>query len=136
MSLVSADTNFKPANVKVPAFAIYAGGPHKFDPTTVQLDSEGYISLDGTRIGRIGKGSYRYSPPTHKGSRIARYHSDVSEWQAVALDNTKGMPVGREYKGGVYGDKRKNTRRAAIAYVIAVHGGVSPENARYFTWNV
>jgi hypothetical protein len=35
----------------------------------------------GNVIGEVWKGTHTYSPPTHKGSRIARYHRRVSHWR-------------------------------------------------------
>lgn len=41
------------------------------------------VLLDGEKIGNVWKGSRRWSPPTHRGSRIARFHRQVPEWHAA-----------------------------------------------------
>lgn len=38
--------------------------------------------FSGERIGRVFKSSYDYSPPTHSGSRIVRYHHAVKSWKS------------------------------------------------------
>jgi hypothetical protein len=39
------------------------------------------VYLGERKIGYVWKGHRTYSPPTHKGSRIVRYHRQVPEWQ-------------------------------------------------------
>lgn len=39
-------------------------------------------SESGLKLGTVEKTSYTYSPPTHRGSRIARYHKQVPAWQS------------------------------------------------------
>jgi hypothetical protein len=40
---------------------------------------------DGAVLGFVWKGTRRWSPPTHKGSRIARFHRNVPEWHVEVL---------------------------------------------------
>lgn len=96
--------------VTVPPFSPYSERP----ATLVLLLDEEYgripVTLeDGTRIGTIEKTHYSYSPPTHKGSRIARYHHRVETWAAMALD-------GRRH-GGCY----KISRRDALRWLLEQH---------------
>jgi hypothetical protein len=63
------------------------------------------VYLDGNLIGYVRKGERRYSPPTHKGSRIVRYHKMVPEWQG-----------GKErYSRDIRKDTRMEVLRALIA---------------------
>jgi hypothetical protein len=76
--------------------------------TVVQVADDGSVLLDGYGwIGRVQKGHRTYSPPTHKGSRIARYHKQVPEWHG--------------YRPGSFtADVRADTRREVLT-VLAAH---------------
>lgn len=101
----------------------------------VELAADGTVTNEEGRVlGTVGRGSYRYSPPAagHSG-RIARFHMEVGEWTARA-------PDGRTYEGGIFpGHYRKNTRKAALAFLVAadanppgrIVGNLHPE---YFYW--
>ena len=82
--------------------------------TVVNIDAEtGDVTLeDGTPIGRVRKGTRTYSPPTHKGSRIVKYHKQVPEWHGWYADRTYGRP-----------DERRDTRKEVLEYLIAAHIG-------------
>lgn len=112
-------------SVKVPAFESH---DRTFPATNVFIGRsdvgetyEVWLS-DGTTIGYLRKGSYTYSPPTHKGSRIARYHRKIPEWQADPTER-----YGLAYRGG-----REEPRKRALAYLIAVHAGVEHPHSIYF----
>ncbi|MFY9586478.1 MAG: hypothetical protein WAT66_03370, partial [Actinomycetota bacterium] len=45
----------------------------------------------GKDIGRVYKDSYTYSPPVHRGSRIAREHRQVSSWGGVVARPRPGI---------------------------------------------
>lgn len=94
---------------------------------TVEVSTEGLVTMEGREIGTIGRGSYRYSPTAAgHGGRIARYHSEVGEW-------TARTPEGVEYRGGIYPSHyRKNTRKAALAFLVAAAAGA--EGPGYFYW--
>lgn len=105
--------------------------------TTVLLDEAGKdgmgwmnVYASGILLGRIRKGSYTYSPPMHKGSRVVLYHKQVPEWQADAVD-TKGRQIGQTWKGSI--GNKKNTRQAAIAYLLLAARSTH-EEARWFWW--
>lgn len=54
----------------------------RIDEYTVDVGEQGTVTWKGRVIGRAYKGTRTYSPPTHKGSRIARYHKQVPCWWA------------------------------------------------------
>jgi hypothetical protein len=90
-------------NVKVPEFWIPG---QVVDATTVQLAEDGRVEWNGRTIGYVTRGCRTYSPPTHKGSRIARYHKQVPEWYA----STRRHAAKPEF--------RKDTRREALQALI------------------
>lgn len=53
------------------------------EPFDVELDEANHASIDGKYIGRVEKSTRTYSPPTHRGSRIAKYHKSVPCWRAI-----------------------------------------------------
>jgi hypothetical protein len=56
----------------------------------VLIDEDGNVTHeDGTPIGCVEKSSRTYSPPTHKGSRIAKCHKDVPEWHGWRPDTPR-----------------------------------------------
>lgn len=65
------------------------------------------VILDGATIGYVWKGTRRYSPPTHKGSRIVKYHKDVPEWQ--------GNTEPRRYSPAFRRDTRMDVLRDLIS---------------------
>lgn len=66
------------------------------------------VRLDGREIGRVWKSTRRYGPPTHKGSRIVRFHKDVPCWRNDAAPYRVTF----------------DTRKDAIRYLLR-EGGVS-----------
>jgi hypothetical protein len=118
-----------PASTKGPAALV-----HVTDDGRVYLDDG--ANDPGRFLGQIsGDGSYAYSPPAagHSG-RIARYHTSVREWEALTPDEI-GKPSYDQhpYRGGVFpAHYRKNTRKAALAYLLAVDAGADAPS--YFTW--
>jgi hypothetical protein len=61
---------------------------------------------DGAVLGFVWKGTRRWSPPTHKGSRIARFHRNVPEWH--------GSP-----HSTWHADIRKDTRVEVLRELLA-----------------
>jgi hypothetical protein len=116
--------------VRVPATS-------KASAATVTVREDGSVYKDGTLVGYVSKGAYTYSPKAagHSG-RIARYHTEVAEWVALTVkDAEKPTYEQYPYKGGVFPSHyRKNTRKAALAYLVAVSEGVPQGDARYFYW--
>jgi hypothetical protein len=105
----------------------------KGEAATVHLYDNGTVFLeDGTFLGAVSKGSYSYSPTAAgHGGRIVRYHTQVDEWQATL----PGSFGNTDYRGGTYPSHyRKNTRKAALAYLLAVHAGENASEAGYFYW--
>lgn len=95
--------------IKVPA-GYGRGGPVE-DTAVFLADEENgmrAVILDGSTIGYVWKGTRRYSPPTHKGSRVAKYHKDVPEWQG----NTKPMRYSPDF--------RRDTRMEILRDFISV----------------
>ena len=98
------------------------------EATTVEVDANGRVTHHGEVIGTVWKGEYSYSPKAagHSG-RIVRYHASVDEWCAM------GPEKGYTYTGGTFPSHyRKNTRKAALAYLVALAAG--DDRAAYFTW--
>lgn len=75
--------------------------------TTVEVGDDGSVTWRGEVIGSVRKGTRTYSPPTHKGSRIAKYHKQVPEWYA--------------HRPGAFGrpDHRGDTRQYVLQHLIA-----------------
>lgn len=105
--------------VKISAFSMHgSNGAFSHEATEVQIDEDGRVRHAGTPIGWVRKGTRTYSPPTHRGSRIVRYHKRIDEWQACTEPGRYHL----EFRGrGMYG---RDTRRAAIAYLIARANGI------------
>lgn len=118
--------------IKIPAFEVReADGYLRFPPTFVGLAGangrEVWSLVDGEPVARIGTivhGKRTYSPPTHRGSRIARYHKQVPEWQARATGCYRHTD---EFRGN--GRYRIDTRQGAVAFLIACAAGVEPRYA-------
>jgi hypothetical protein len=53
-----------------------------YPDTTAEISPDGTVYWRGKEIGRVFKGTRTYSPPTHKGSRIVKYHKQVPCWYA------------------------------------------------------
>lgn len=113
--------------VRVPSFTVYEDGVRAgwftFPACRVLLDDDGTVwTMDAAtgepvaRIGTVTRGYYTYSPPTHRGSRIVRYHRRVRQWEA----DTPGWPRKKFRGGGTYGI---DTRQGAIAFLIACAAG-------------
>lgn len=106
------------AFVTVPEFRAWLSGVpgsgRVLPARTVELVEEGRSTIrwevlhGDRRLGFIWRGSRTYSPPTHKGSRIARMHREVPEWHAQ-----------RELHGPGRDRIRKDTRRGALMELIA-----------------
>jgi hypothetical protein len=75
--------------------------------TSVLIDADGAVIWRDRLIGHVWKGTRTYSPPTHRGSRIVRFHKQVPEWQG----NLTGHTYGRRY--------HCDTRQAVIQLLIA-----------------
>lgn len=73
----------------------------------VGISEQGHVRWRSTVIGRVYKGTRTYSPPTHKGSRIAKYHKQVPCWYATADPTSL---IGRGHQ--------EDTRRKAILWLI------------------
>lgn len=53
----------------------------KGDPAYyVEVGDQGHVTWEGRVIGRVYRGTRTYSPPTHRGSRVAKYHKQVPCW--------------------------------------------------------
>lgn len=115
--------------VKVPAFEMREGfndGYFRFPPTLVGVANHGEVwtlvaGEPVAALGTIKHGTRTYSPPTHPGSRIARFHRQVPEWQARARGVYR---VQDHFRGN--GRYRIDTRQGAIAYLIACAAGIDP----------
>lgn len=94
--------------------------------TTVEYDPEtGTVLHDGVDIGRACKGTYSYAPKAAgHGGRIVRFHKSCPEWQARSRVHSH-IYRGNEHWG-------KNTRKAAIAFLLAAAAGASsPDHIIY-----
>jgi hypothetical protein len=81
--------------------------------TTVNVDPvDGAVSWDGRPIGYVWKGERTYSPPTHKGSRIVKYHKHVPEWH--------GHPSRTGHSPSIRRDTRVEVLRELIAVAMKV----------------
>lgn len=54
--------------------------PHMHDYGHLYPDTEA-VWWEGERIGFVWKGERTYSPPVSTGSRVAKYHKQIPEWQ-------------------------------------------------------
>lgn len=88
---------------------ISAGWAYPMDvpATTVLIGEDGSVVWQGHHIGFVWKGERTYSPPVHKGSRIVKYHKQVSEWH------------GHSTHSGHSPDHRKDTRQEVVRCLIA-----------------
>jgi hypothetical protein len=77
--------------------------------SSVLLDPDGSVHYGDQIIGRVEKSTRTYSPPTHRGSRIARYHKQVPCWRL----------------GGTARHATFDTRLDALAFLVAHYGGGS-----------
>lgn len=72
----------------------------------VQVDVTGAVrELNGRLTGYIHKGNRTFSPPTHRGSRVAKYHKQVPCWFGSLTSAT-----GRDYEA----DSRQDVIRKLI----------------------
>lgn len=78
--------------VRVPAG--YVG--RVVNDTEVIIDQAGKVWWENRHIGYVWKGARTYSPPTHKGSRIVRYHKRVAEWHGHPERGEGSKPRWRE----------------------------------------
>lgn len=70
------------------------------------------VNLPGGKIiGRVERTSYTYSPPLHRGSRIAREHRAVKSWRCE-------VGRGRDAQRG----QHRQTRKAALVELIRKNG--------------
>ena len=67
---------------------------YMWDATTpeavVEIGEDGGVVWNGSRIGRVWKGTRTYSPPLYPGSRIAKYHKQVPEWHGATMKANDG----------------------------------------------
>ena len=104
---------------------------------SVELDTEsGAVSLDGSPIGVVwqGEASAWVAVAGHRG-RIGNSVT-VADWRALTVEE-QALPRNeqRAYSGDVFrAHQRKNTRKAALAYLVARAAGASWSDARYFHW--
>lgn len=91
------------STIKVKGGWVYPVGD--IPETTVDV-VDGVVSWEGRTIGFVWKGERTYSPPTHKGSRIVKYHKQVPEWH--------GHPTKR-YDASIRKDTRHEVLRALVA---------------------
>ena len=75
--------------------------------TTVELAEDGAVYWNGECVGFVWKGTRTYSPPTYRGSRIARYHKQVPEWH------------GHSQHRGHSPEHRRDTRQMVLQDLIA-----------------
>lgn len=75
----------------------------------VELDNDGFVYLDGERIGKVYKTTRTYSPPTHRGSRIVKYHKQVKCWGA-------DISPGRRLARGISYETRKLALLALVEH--------------------
>lgn len=59
-------------------FVTIKGDPRYY----VEVGDQGHVTWKGRAIGRVYKGTRTYSPPTHRGSRVAKYHKQAPCWWA------------------------------------------------------
>jgi hypothetical protein len=77
------------------------------DGEAVEVGEQGHVAWKGEVIGRVRKGTRLFSPPTHPGSRIAKYHKQVPCWYSES-------PEGRSVSWP--------TRKDAIRFLISQKG--------------
>lgn len=94
--------------IKIEAGWVYPAGD--IPATAVHLAEDGAVTWDGQMIGYVWKGSRTYSPPTHRGSRIVKYHKQVAEWHGHPAHST-ARPEHRR-------DTRQEVIRDLIAHAI------------------
>lgn len=122
-------------HVKVPATT-------KGPAADVLVGADGSVTWDDRLIGYVFKGSYSVSPKAAgHGGRIVRYHAENDEWAAVLPNSaehhmaSKGFTEGADFRGGDWKQsRRKNSRKAACAFLVAVASGVTKLDAEYFYW--
>lgn len=72
------------------------------EAVVVDVATDGTVTYEGRVIGRVDKGFRTYSPPTHRGSRIVRYHKQVPEWHGWYPDDLFGpAPVRKDTRADV-----------------------------------
>jgi len=96
----------KQSRVAVPGGLAHGLGV--FTPDVVVLiDGDGAVTWNGKQIGYVWKGTRTYSPPTHRGSRIVKYHNkQVPEWKGG--EHRRAAPK-------EYGDTRRDVIRRLVA---------------------
>ena len=102
---------------------------------TVELDTDGRVSLDDVLIGVVWKRSAStWRPAAGHAGRIGT-SGEAADWRALTVEESK-LPSQEQlpYSGDVFRDARKNTRKAAIVYLLARHAGAGWSDARYFQW--
>lgn len=82
----------------------YASGV-RVSAVVVQIAADGTVIYGDAPIGRVEKGYRLYSPPTHKGSRIVKYHKRVPEWHG--------------YVRGSHTPFRRDTRQEVLRDLVA-----------------
>lgn len=101
--------------VKVPAASsvVVGYGQYQDVPASeVEIQSDGAVVYKFVRIGYVQKGHRTYSPPTHKGSRIVKYHKQVPEWHGHNGASRWATPRPRW---------RCDTRQEVLQRMLAAH---------------
>jgi hypothetical protein len=107
----------------------------------VTSDGRAYLE-DGTFLGTVFKGEYtvNHNAAGHSG-RVLRFSLDHAEWAALLPNKTMnaveqgGFSHRADFRGGDWKQsRRKNSRKAALAFLLAVHGGEDAGRAEYFYW--
>jgi len=73
----------------------------------------------GAQIGRVYKSTYTYSPPTHRGSRIAKYHKSVKCWRMEEGPKRSGYSLDSGFGFDRYGHGPYETRKAALEAMVS-----------------
>lgn len=108
--------------------------------TTIEIE-DGEVRLDGEVIGYVFKGEYHVSPKAAGHNRVVRYHASHDEWAALLPGSTEraiaeiGHSVSADFRGGDWkSSRKKNSRKAACAFLVAVASGTPVHEAEYFFW--
>jgi hypothetical protein len=123
-------TTNKTMALKIPATSVA-------DAAVVEYDVQsGEAFLDGASIGYAWKGttSVFVAAAGHRG-RIGN-SSELADWRALTPAE-KLLPQHEQhpFTGDTFrAYARKNSRKAALAYLLARAAGVGSSDARYFTW--
>lgn len=100
-----------------------------FPHSTPRDDSWEVIASSGRHLGRVYKSSYTYSPPTHRGSRIARYHRSVPCWsyESGPTDDRERGVDRKTRKEALIGIVRDYSRRCKTQDQLHEYARAHPE---------